>query len=146
MSKHRDVYLKPEERDELETMLRRGRHGARELRRAQVLVQLDRSQGAARTLATVAERCQVSVGTVSNVKRRYFDGGVARALYDLPRPGGVPKLTGEEEAHLIALACSPAPHGHERWSLRLLAEQLVVLEVVDSVSHVTVGKVLKKTS
>ena len=144
--KARNIYLQADERTELEQLIRAGTHGARELARARVLLQLDRTQGAQRTLAQVAEACLVSTGTVSNVKKRYFAGGLARALYDLPRPGAVPKVTGEVEAHLIALACSEAPDGYERWTLRLLADQLVALEVVDSISHVTVGEVLKKTS
>jgi hypothetical protein len=82
---------------------------------------------------------------VSNVKRRYFVDGLPDALYDKPRPGAKPKVDGEVEAHLIALACSDPPEGYTRWTLRLLADQLVALEVVESISHVTVGEVLKKT-
>ncbi len=87
----------------------------------------------------------VSQGTVLNIKRRYFAGQLERALYDLPRPGGVPKIDGEVEARLIMLACSEPPAGHARWTLRLLAQELVSLELVDSISHVAVGNVLKKT-
>ena len=87
----------------------------------------------------------VSLGTVSNIKNRYLTGGLNRALHDLPRPGAVPKIDGEVEARLTALACSEPPQGRERWTLRLLAEELVSLELVDSISHVAVGNVLKKT-
>jgi hypothetical protein len=110
------------------------------------LVLLDRSQGEQRTLAAVAAANLVSSGTVSNVKKRYLSGGLARALYDAPRPGAVPKIDGEVEAHLIALACSPPPTGQARWTLRLLADELVKLEVVESISHVAVGTTLKKTN
>ena len=143
--KPRGLYLQADERAALEQRIKSGRRGARELARARVLLLLDRSQDAQRTLAQVAEACLVTAGTVSNIKRRYEEGGIARALYDLPLPGALPKMTGEVEAHLIALACSQPPVGRERWRLRLLADELVALEVVDSVSHVTVGEVLKKT-
>jgi transposase len=93
----------------------------------------------------VADAAMVSYGTVSNVKKRYFAGGVKGALYDKPRPGAKPKVDGEVEAHLIALACSDPPDGYDRWTLRLLADKLVTMEVIDSISHVTVGEVLKKT-
>ena len=88
----------------------------------------------------------VSQGTVSNIKKRYFAGGLREALHDRPRPGRPPKITGDVEAHLIAQVCSEPPEGHERWTLRLLADRLVELELVESISHVAVGKRLKKTN
>ena len=87
----------------------------------------------------------VSQGTVSNLKRRYFDGGLDRALHDLPRPGAVPKIDGEVEARLTAIACSEPPEGYDHWTLRLLADELVALELVESISHVAVGNALKKS-
>jgi hypothetical protein len=65
-------------------------------------------------------------------------------LYEKPRPGAKPKIDGEVEAHLVALACSAPPEGYDRWTLRLLADRLVSLEIIDSISHVAVGEVLKK--
>ena len=89
----------------------------------------------------------VSAGAVNVIKKRYFSGGLETALYDRPRTGRpVTKMTGDVEAHLIALACSDAPEGHDRWTLRLLADRLVELELVESISHVAVGKTLKKTN
>jgi transposase len=90
------------------------------------------------------DAAMVSQGTVSNLKKRYFTGGLERALYDLPRPGAKPKIDGEVEAHLIALTCSDAPEGYDHWTLRLLADRLVTMEVVESISHVAVGDALKK--
>jgi len=87
----------------------------------------------------------VSQGPVTNVKKRYFAGGLQESLHDRPRPGIPPKITGEVEAHLIAQVCSEPPEGHERWTLRLLADRLVELELVESISHVAVSKRLKKT-
>ncbi len=84
---------------------------------------------------------------MSNVKRRYFDTGLAGVLTDQPRPGRQPfKMTGDVEAQLIALACSDPPEGYDRWTLRLLADRLVILDLVDSISHVAVGDTLKKTN
>lgn len=101
--------------------------------------------GQKRTLAQVAEATVLSSVSVSHIKRRYFEGGLERALYDNPRPGRpVTKMTGDVEAQLIALTCSEPPEGHDHWTLRLLAEGLVQLEVVESISHVTVGETLKK--
>jgi hypothetical protein len=83
---------------------------------------------------------------VANVKKRYLEGGLEAALYDKPRPGARPKITGDVEAHLVALTCSDPPEGYSHWTLRLLADQLVELELVESISHTAVGQVLKKTN
>ncbi len=144
MKTHEHIYLKYNERTELEQLIKSGTHSARAIARARTLLLLDRSQGEKRTLAQVADAAMVSQGTVSNLKKRYFTGGLDRALYDLPRPGAKPKIDGEVEAHLIALTCSDPPQGHEHWTLRLLADRLVKLEVIDSISHVAVGDALKK--
>jgi hypothetical protein len=145
MAKQRHIYLTDSERTQLEQRVRSGVHAARVIARARVLLLLDRSQGDKRTLHEVAEAAMVSQGTVLNIKKRYVAGHLERALYDLPRPGAVPKIDGEVEARLTALACSDPPEGYARWTLRLLAEELVSLELVDSISHVAVGNVLKKT-
>lgn len=144
MTKQRDIYLKERERTALEQLIQSGMHSARVLARARTLLLLDRSQGQKRTIQEVVEASMVSQGTVSNTKTRYFAGGLKEALYEKKRPGAIPKITGEVEAHLIALVCSEPPEGRERWTLRLLADQLVALELVDSISHVAVGEALKK--
>jgi transposase len=82
--------------------------------------------------------------TVGNIRRRYSREGLASALTEKPRPGKPPKVTGEVEAHLVALTCSKPPDGHVRWTLRLLANRLVELQQVESISHVAVRDVLKK--
>lgn len=143
MAKH--IYLSQDEKPELEQLIKSGKHNAREISRARVLLLLDRSQDEQRTIRQVAEATMLSTAGVNAIKRRYFNGGVASALYDRPRPGrGVLKMTGDVEAQLIALTCSAAPDGYDRWTLRLLAERLVSLEVVESISHVAVGDTLKK--
>jgi transposase len=147
MGKQRHIYLENDERKELEQLIKSGTHSARVIARARTLLLLDRSQGKKRTIVEVKEAAMVSQGTVYNLKQRYFAGGLSEALYEKPRPGRpVTKLTGDVEAHLIALACSDPPEGYERWTLRLLADRLVELEVVDSISHTAVAKKLKKTN
>lgn len=146
MSKRLTIKLKEHERKELEQLIRKGESPARVQRRARIVLLSDRSQEPALGTGAVAKAVMCSVGTVCNVKRRYLTGGLNEALYDKPRPGAVPKITGEVEAHLIALACSDPPEGQARWTLRLLADQLVELELVESISHVAVGAVLKKTN
>ena len=147
MGKHRHIYLEKDERNELEQLIKSGTHPARVIARARTLLLLDRSQGQKRTIKEVKDGAMVSQGTIYNLKQRYFAAGLPEALYEKPRPGRpVTKMTGDVEAHLVALACSDPPEGYERWTLRLLAEQLVALELVDSISHTAVAKKLKKTN
>ena len=144
MYEQKHIYLQKNERTELEQLIKSGTHSARVIARARTLLLLDRSQGQKRTIKEVVEAAMVSQGTVSNLKKRYFASGLNGALYEKPRPGAKPKIDGEVEAHLIALTCSDPPEGYERWTLRLLADRLVQLEVIDSISHVAVGDALKK--
>jgi len=147
MGKHKHIHLTKDERTELEQLIKSGRHSARVIARARAILLLDRGQGQERTIAEVVEAAMVSQGTIYNLKQRYFAGGLDEALYEQPRPGRpVTKMTGEVEAHLVALACSDPPEGYARWTLRLLADQLVALEVVDAISHTAVAKKLKKTN
>lgn len=144
MAQH--IKLTEEERSELLQLIKSGKHSARVLGRARILLLLDRSQGQKMKLNEVADAMLTSIGTVSNVKRRYLQGGLERGLHDRPRPGAKPKIDGEVEAHLIALVCSDPPEGQARWTLRLLADKLVELELIESISHVAVGEALKKTN
>lgn len=147
MGKHKHIYLEKDERKALEQLIKSGTHSARVIARARTLLLLDRSQGKERTIKEVMEGAMVSQGTVYNLKQRYFAGGLPEALYEKPRSGRpVTKMTGDVEAHLVVLACSDPPEGYDRWTLRLLADRLVELEVVDSISHTAVAKTLKKTN
>ena len=144
MTKQRHVFLKEDERTELKQLIKSGTNSARVIARARTLSLLDRSQGKARTIQEVVDAAMISQGTVSNTKKRYFYGGLDEALYEKPRPGAKPKITGEVEAHLVALTCSEPPEGYDRWTLRLLADELVALDLVESIGHVAVGDALKK--
>ena len=144
MYEHKHIYLPKNERTELEQLIKSGTHSARVIARARTLLLLDRSQGQKRRIKDVVEAAMVSQGTVSGLKKRYFAAGLNGTLFEKPRPGAKPKIDGEVEAHLIAMACSDPPEGYDRWTLRLLANRLVTMELVDSISHVAVGDALKK--
>lgn len=145
MGKHMHVELTPEQRTELEQLIRTGNTPARTNTRARILLLSDRSQGQKRTDQEVADAVLCSKGTVRNVRQRFLQGGLQAALYDKGWPGAPPKFTGEVEAQLTMLACSDPPEGAARWTLRLLADKMVELGYVDSISHVTVWEMLKKT-
>ena len=135
------VRLTPEERDRLEHMVRAGKGSARVINRARVLLKT----GEGWTAPRAAQALDVSEGTVFRLKRRYAGEGLDGALKDRVQARRYRKLDQRAEAHLIALACSPAPEGHDHWELRLLAERMVELGVVESLSHETVRLHLKKT-
>ena len=144
MSKHVTVRLTEEQRAHLQGVLRAGSAPARTQTRARVLLHTDRSQGPALPDAAVAAAVLCSRGTVGNVRRRFAAEGLEAALRDRPLPGAKPKITGAVEAHLVTLCCSDPPEGAARWTLRLLANQIVAAGHLESLSHVTVGARLKK--
>lgn len=140
--------LKLWERRDLERITSTGRSAACKISRAHILLKTDRGEhGPAWTDARIAEALSVSERTVENVRKRAVEEGPMAALERKPRerPPVDPKLDGEGEARLTALACSTPPEGCARWSLRLLADKMVELEVVEAVSHETVRRTLKKT-
>lgn len=145
MGQHIPIHLTTEQRNELERLTRAGHSPARTQTRARILLLSDQSNGQKRTAKAVAAALLCSPSTVANVRRRFNQSGLQVALYERPRPGQKPKVTGDIEAKLTMLACSQPPEGYARWTLRLLAEQMVELEYIDYLSHVTVGEVLKKT-
>lgn len=146
MGKHQQIELKVDERTELEQLIHAGNAPARKQTRARILLLSDRSRGQKRTDQEVADAVMCSISTVGSIRRRYVEGGLPLALNDKGWPGAKPKLTGEIEAELTLLACSEPPSGYGRWTLRLLADQMVELGYLDAVSHVTIGEWLKKTN
>jgi transposase len=134
------VELEEEEQKELIEITSKGKIGARKLKRALILLKADEGLKDAEIMAAL----NVSRPTVERVRKRLVEGGLERALNDAPRPGKKRKMDDRQEAYLVALACSEAPRGHERWSLRLLSDKLVELDVIDSISHETVRRRLKK--
>lgn len=141
------VRLDEDERAELERMVARGKGSARSLAHARVLLKADEGvAGPAWTDEAIAEALDLNRSTVERVRSRCVEAGVAAALRPRPsRQVRLRKLDGAQEAHLVALVCSPPPQGRNRWSMRLLADKLVELEIVDTISYETVRRTLKKT-
>jgi transposase len=135
------VRLSKDEREQLLVLLKRGKISARKLCRAQILLQAD--GGASDT--AIATAVPVDGRTVERIPKRFVEEGLDAALNERRRPGGKPKLDGRQEAFLIALACSAAPHGRRRWTMQLLAERVVEIGLVSSISDDTVWRTLKKT-
>lgn len=143
------VRLTGAERARLEDLVRRGRVWALRRRHAHVLLKADEGrQGPAWTDEEIAEAFEIHADTVRNIRRRYVEEGLEAALDRKKQPPRLHlrKLDGAQEARLLAVACGPPPKGQARWSLRLLADRVVELEIVDSISYETVRQVLKKTS
>lgn len=149
MAKRYRVTLEKRERAELEALLSRGKVDVRRLKHAQILLAAeDGDDRRAQTDESIAATVGCGTATVERVRKRFVEEGLELALspYRTPRREYRPKLDGEQEARLITLACSEPPEGRVRWTLRLLADALVELEIVDSVSYETVRQTLKKTS
>jgi transposase len=142
MKKLYHVKLKEEERTYLGEITGKGKAGARKINRARVLLLAD----AGKRDHEIRDGVGVKASFVERTRQRFAEGGMERALNDLPRPGRKPKLDGKQEALLVALTCSESPEGHETWTMRLLADKLVELGVVEDISHETVRQTLKKTS
>lgn len=142
------VTLTEEERRRLTKLVASGKAPARKLTRARVLLKADSGPwGPGWTDRAICEALDVGMATVARVRQRFVENSLEDALNRRkPRRRYERKLDGRAEAHLIALACSEPPAGRKRWSLRLLADKLVMLEEIDTVSHETVRQVLKETS
>ena len=149
MSRKHVVRLSEDDRQQCLELIRCGKAPARSIMHAQVLLKADASpEGPGWTDAAIGEAFSVSTVTVAKVRRALALEGLQAALSHYRGTPGKPerKLDGHQEAYLIALACSEPPDGHARWSLRLLANRMVELGYVDSVSYNTVGRTLKKTT
>jgi transposase len=133
------VHLRADERLTLKQLLRYGEAGPRKRTRARILLQADHGRSDTEIAATLA----VGPATVRRMRRRFVEAHLG-VLDATVHPGAQRKLTSQQEAHVLAVARSPVPEGHRRWTLRLLAEKVVELGVVNSISHETVRRVLKK--
>ena len=141
------VRLADPERDQLSTLIASGSATARKLMHARILLKADEGpEGPAWTDEAIAQAVEVSQPTVFRVRRHYVDRGLEAALNRRTSTRTyVRKLDGAQEARLIAVACGTPPAGQARWSLRLLADKLVELEIAETVSYQTVRRILKKT-
>jgi len=136
------VDLNEEERARLESLLHRGKSSARMQARARILLKADEGM----LNKDIMSALDVSETMVYRTRQRFVEEGLEAALRDKPRPGQKPKLDDKQCAHLIAIACSDAPDGHDHWTLRLLADKVVELGFAEEFSHEGVRSVLKKTS
>lgn len=141
------VRLTDKEREQLKELITKGKAAAHKIRHANILLKAD-ADGPKWTDEEIAEAFSVNVKTVSAVRERFVEKGMDAAINRKrqERPPRYPKLDGKAEAHILALSCSKPPEGCARWTLRLLADKAVELEIVDSVSYETIRRTLKKTS
>ncbi len=142
------VTLTREERDELMSIVSKGKHTSQRFRNAYVLLNCDEGEFAEKaTNAEINKILKVGMRTIDRIKKRFVEEGFDAVLERKPTSREYErKADGDLEARLVALSCSEPPDGHARWSLRLLADKLVELEIVDTISHETVRTVLKKTN
>jgi hypothetical protein len=147
MNKRFVVRLAVEERERLESLIAKGKAAARKLTRARILLKADCSPlGPSWTDLQISAALEIGAITVHRIRQAFVEGGIEGVLIRRPVPRRPRMLDGEQEAHLIAWACSGPPAGRRRWTLRLLAERFVELGHVASVSHETIRSTLKKTS
>lgn len=145
MNKKYIVKLTADERDRLEKLVRTGKAAAHKRRHSQVLLKADTGEnGPGWPDQQISEAFDISVCTIERIRKRLVENGLDGAIDRAKGAGRKKKFTGEHEAHLIALTCSESPQGRSRWTLRLLADQMVRLEYVDYISHDTVRRILKK--
>jgi transposase len=141
MTKKYLVSLTDAEREELLALTKKGSLAARKLTRAHILLHAD----AGTTDAVIAQALHIGTATVERIRKRFVEGGVEGALTERPRPGGKRILDGKAEATLIAWTCSTPPDDRKHWTMQLLADKLVELKLVATISDETVRRTLKKT-
>jgi transposase len=141
------VFLRLKDRRQLEAVVHKGVQKARVINRARILLMADERANAGRKSdGEICKALGISLRMVAATREKYFRFGLRQALAEKPRSGHPPKLSGKGEALLTTIACSDAPGGRSRWTLRLLADKLVELKEVDSIAHETVRRALKKTT
>ena len=146
MKKRYKVELSASEKTQLRTVIKKLSGSSQKVRRAQILLKAD-SQGSNWTDAQIAEAFNCRTQTVENIRKRLVEKGFEETLNGVQRAQSPTAkcLDGEQEAQVIALRLGPPPKGYANWSLRLLARKVVELEIVESVSHETIRRTLKKT-
>ena len=135
------VDLNEAEISQLRSLTKTGKHKARSITRANIIIMA--SEGYSDN--AIASTLRINVSTVERTREKFVLGGLEYALQDRPHPPKPRKLDGKQEAFLVATACSTAPEGRSRWTMQLLADQLISLGIVDSISDETVRQTLKKT-
>jgi len=141
MAKRYRVTLTDEERERLDALTRKGTASARMVRRAQTLLLAAEE----RTDEAIAAALRIGVSTVERTRRRCVEEGVEAALRERPRPGARPKLGPKERAFVVALACTRPPEGRKRWTMQLLADRVVQLQVVPDITDEAIRLLLTRT-
>ena len=138
------VKLSKDERQYLQKIVESGKDKARKITRCRVLLLADEAKG--KTDEEISDALGVCLATIFNIRRRYHKGGLERAIHEATRSGQPPKFKGKTMAKITAIACSKPPEGHARWSLRLLADYIIELDVVETISYQSIRNILKKTN
>ena len=141
MAKRYRVTLSADERDRLERLSRQRTASVRMVRRAQALLQA--ADG--KTDEVIAEQLRMGVATLERLRRRFVEEGLEASLRERPRPGARPKLGPKEQAFVVALACTKPPEGRHRWTMQMLADRLVELEIVPDITDEAIRLLLKRT-
>lgn len=136
------VKLKKHARQYLQKIVESGEDKARKITRCRILLLADKGK----TDQEISDALNVCLATIFNIRRRYCKGGLERAISEEARSGQPPKFKGKSMAKITALACSKPPEGRAKWSLRLLADRVIELDIVETISHVSIHNILKKTN
>ena len=136
------VRLKQKEKELLKQLVSKGKERARKLTRCRILLLADEGMKDTR----IIEALKVARNTVRQVRSRYIQKGLEASLNEQPRSGAPKKFSGRQKAKITAIACSEPPEGRSRWTLRLIADKIVELEITDSISYKTVERILKKAN
>jgi transposase len=140
MKKRIQIHLKTKDREILDILIRKGKEKARKLTRCRILLLSDKKVRNSK----ISEMLGVTLFTIRQIQKRYEEEGLTAAIEERARPGKPPKFDGKQQAKITAMACSTPPEGHSRWTLRLLANRVVELNIVENISYKTVGELLKK--
>lgn len=138
------IRLNKQERRKLQEIVQSGEDKARKITRCRILLLADKAKG--KTDEEISDALGVCLATVSNIRRRYCKGGLEQAINEMARSGQPPKFGGKVAAKITAIACSKPPEGRARWTLSLLADRIVELDIVESIAPQSVANVLKKTN
>jgi putative transposase len=142
MAKRYRVALTDTERERLESLTRKGTASVRMVRRAQALLLAAEE----RTDEEIVKALRIGVATVERIRRRFVEEGLEASLRERPRPGARPKLGPKERAYVVALACTKPPEGRHRWTMQMLADRVVELELVPDITDEAIRLLLKRTS
>lgn len=142
--KNHCVKLTEQQHQYLQKIVETGKDKARKITRCRILLLADEAKG--KTDGEISDALNVCLATIFNTRRKYHHDGLEGAINERPRSGQPIKFKGKDRAKITALACSKPPEGHSKWSLRLLSDRVIELDIVEDISHESVRSILKKTN